>query len=94
MSLYDRQEISDTAKYDIFYERVKQDEELCSSVKSRVRSWSESELENLDKPTYDNFIKVYREYRHPDLQETIEQEIERTVKDENERESFGLPFTW
>lgn len=88
------EQIREDANQDLFYERVKQDEELYSSIKSRVRSWTESELENWDEPTYDNFIKEYREYRHPDLQETIEVEIERTVREEYECKNFGLPFTW
>ena len=68
-------------------------EEILSSIRSRVRIWTEKELENLNAPSYYNFVREYTEYINDAWRSTIEREMERTVKEENERSNFGLPFT-
>jgi hypothetical protein len=67
-------------------------EEILSSIRSRVRIWTEKELANLDTPHYYNFVREYPEYIHDAWKSTIETEIARTVKEEEEHENFGLPF--
>ena len=67
-------------------------EEILSSIRYRVRKWTEKELNNRDTPTYYNFIREYPEYIHEGWKATIEIEMKRTVKEEDERENFGLPF--
>lgn len=67
-------------------------EEILSSIRSRVRIWTVKEIANLDTPIYYNFIREFPEYIHDGWRSTIEIEIDRTVKEEYERENFGLPF--
>lgn len=67
-------------------------EEILSSIRSRVRIWTEKELANLDTPHYYNFIREYPEYIHDAWKLTIEKEIARTVEEEEEHENFGLSF--
>ena len=67
-------------------------EEILLSICSRVRSWTEKELDKLDAPTYYNFVREFPEYIHDAWRSTIEREIERVVKEEHEHKNFGLPF--
>lgn len=67
-------------------------EDILSSIRIRVRIWTEKEIANLDTPIYYNFIREYPEYIHDGWRSTIEDQIKRTVKEESERENFGLPF--
>ncbi|OMF38808.1 hypothetical protein BK133_00980 [Paenibacillus sp. FSL H8-0548] len=67
-------------------------EEILSSIRSRVRIWTEKEIARRDEPHYYAFIREYPEYIHDGWRSTIEIEIERTVKEEDEHKNFGLPF--
>lgn len=76
-----------------FYERVQiEQEEIISALKTTVSCWTENEIEDGNKPTFEHFIDEYPEWDHEELYDTITSEMERTVKEENERENFGLPF--
>ena len=55
-------------------------EEILLSICSRVRSWTEKELDKLDAPTYYNFVREFPEYLHDAWRSTVEREIERTVE--------------
>ena len=55
-------------------------EEILSSIRSRVRSWTEKELDKLDTPSYYNFVREFPEYLHDAWRSTVEREIERTVE--------------
>lgn len=55
-------------------------EEILSSIRSRVRIWTEKELNNRDTPHYYNFIREYPEYIHDGWKQTIEEEMKRTVE--------------
>lgn len=63
-------------------------EEILSSIRSRVRIWTEKELANLDTPHYYNFVREYSEYKNDAWKSTIEKEIERVVA-ANESEKRG-----
>ena len=54
-------------------------EEILSSIRSRVRIWTEKELDKLDAPSYYNFVREYPEYINDAWRSTVESEMERVV---------------